>query len=58
MFVLVYVDGILITGSSTHAVSALIKALNQEFSLKDLSEVSYFIDVEVKKTTEGWLHMS
>lgn len=58
MFVLVYVDDILVTSSSTHAISALIKALNQEFSLKDLGQLNYFLGVEVKRTTEEGLHLS
>lgn len=58
MFVLVYVDDIIVTCNSTQAISALIKALNQEFSLKDLGQLHYFLGVEVKRTTDGGLHLS
>lgn len=52
-FILVYIDDILITGSSSQAISSLIKALNHEFAIRDLGQVNYFLGVEVKQTSEG-----
>lgn len=58
IFILVYVDDILVTGSSSKEVSSLITALNCHLSLRDLGQVNYFLGVEVKRTKEGWLHLS
>ena len=48
-----YVDGILITGSSELVVMHLITNLNKEFALKDLGEVNNFLRIEVKHIIEG-----
>ena len=56
-YILVYVDDILITGSSEQVVMHLITSLNREFALKDLREVNYFLGIEVNHTSEG-IHLS
>ena len=53
MFVLVYVDDIIITSSSQEATEALLKDLQHEFALKDLGDLHYFLGIEVKKTPDG-----
>lgn len=58
IFILVYVDNILIHGICSQAISSLITTLNNECSLWDLGQVNYFLRVEVKKITDGWLHLS
>ena len=52
-----YLNDILITGSSEQVVMHLITSLNREFALKDLGEVNYFLGIEVKHTTKG-IHFS
>lgn len=47
IFVLVYVDDIIITGNSEAKVQAFIDLLGARFLLKDLDPVSYFIDIEL-----------
>lgn len=47
LVVLVYVDDILVTGDDTGAVMAVITLLQQEFKLKHLGQVSYFLGIEV-----------
>ena len=47
-----YVDDILISGTSTEAVKELITSLNQKFALKDFGVVDYFLGSQVKHTTE------
>jgi hypothetical protein len=42
MFLLIYVDNIIVAISSDHAVDALLNDLLSNFSLKDLSPLSYF----------------
>ena len=58
LFVLVYVDDIVVTGSSSQEIHELISRLRGLFSLKDLGKLSYFLGIEVKKTTDGGLHLS
>jgi hypothetical protein len=49
VFFLVYVDDIIVTGSSKEAISTLIKDLNTNFAIKDLGELHFFLGIEVKK---------
>ena len=53
IFILVYVDDIIVASSSPEATNALLKDLEKEFSLKDLSELHYFLGIEVKKNSDG-----
>jgi hypothetical protein len=55
MYVLVYVDDIIVTSSSQGATDALLKNLERDFSLKDLGELHYLLGIEVTKTKEGIL---
>ena len=47
LYLLVYVDDIIITGNSNDLVSQVVEYLVQCFSLKDLGPLSYFLGVEV-----------
>lgn len=58
IFVLIYVDDIIVTSSSNEAVKALLTDLNSEFALKDLGDLHFFLGIEVKKNREGGLHLS
>jgi hypothetical protein len=53
IFVLIYVDDIIVTSSSEKATTALLKDLQDEFALKDLGDLNYFLGIEVMKTTDG-----
>lgn len=53
MFILVYVDDIIIIGSSTTETQTLIAPLNADFPLKDLGDLHYFLGIEVNKTTDS-----
>ncbi|KAD0371270.1 hypothetical protein E3N88_44371 [Mikania micrantha] len=55
LFVLVYVDDIIITGSSSTAIDRFILTLSSKFSLKDLGHLSYFLGVEVQPHPSGIL---
>lgn len=46
LYVLIYVDDILITGSSTSSILQLVQDLNSEFALKTLVSVTYFLGLE------------
>ena len=58
LFVLVYVDDVIITGSSTLTIQSLINDLNNTFSLKDLGQLHYFLGIEAKFSSSGGLHLS
>jgi hypothetical protein len=53
IFVLVYVDDIIVTSSSNEAISALLKDLGAAFALKDLGDLHYFLGIEVRKYNDG-----
>jgi histone deacetylase 1/2 len=55
MFVLVYVDDIIVTSSSDYAITTLVRDLNKNFAIKDLGELHYFVGIEVKKINNGLL---
>jgi histone deacetylase 1/2 len=57
MFVLVYVDDIIVTSSSQEATNALLKNLERDFALKDLGDLHYFLGIEVK-SSKGELLLS
>ena len=43
IFILIYVDDIIITGSSSAAITHVISSLNKFFALKDLGSLHYFL---------------
>ncbi|KAK1669017.1 hypothetical protein QYE76_057176 [Lolium multiflorum] len=53
IYMLVYVDDIVVVSSSDSAVDALLHDLGMAFALKDLEELHYFLGIEVKKETDG-----
>ncbi|KAJ9549004.1 hypothetical protein OSB04_021547 [Centaurea solstitialis] len=57
LYMLIYVDDIIVTGSSTSAIDNLINQLAVEFPVKRLGELSYFLGIEVAKFSDG-IHLS
>ena len=53
IFMLIYVDDINVASSSPEATTALLSNLKNEFALKDLGELHYFLGIEVKKLHDG-----
>jgi histone deacetylase 1/2 len=53
MFVLVYVDDIIVASSAQAATNALLKDLEKEFALKDLGDLHYFLGIQVKQVPDG-----
>jgi histone deacetylase 1/2 len=51
--VLVYVDDIIIAGSSSSVVDALLRQLSAAFPLKDLGRLNYFLGIEVTHNSGG-----
>ena len=50
---LVYVDDLLITGNDDSQISKLKAQLSSTFHMKDLGELSYFLGLEVCKSSQG-----
>jgi len=55
VYLLVYVDDILLTSSNSTMLHRLITLLQSEFKLQDLGSVHFFLGIEVKSTTKGIL---
>jgi hypothetical protein len=55
VYLLVYVDDIIITCSSSHLVSSLVQKLNSVFNLKQSGILDYFLGIKVKHITKSTL---
>jgi histone deacetylase 1/2 len=55
IYLLVYVDDIVVASSSIAATKALLKDIQADFALKDLGDLHYFLGTEVKKVCNGIL---
>lgn len=53
VFVLVYMDNILVTGLNSQACKDIISQLNALFSIKDLGPLHYFLGIEIKRYSFG-----
>jgi histone deacetylase 1/2 len=53
VFVLIYVDDIIVASSSQEATTRLLSNLKKDFALKDLGELHYFLGMEVNKVRDG-----
>ncbi|KAI0499127.1 hypothetical protein KFK09_020028 [Dendrobium nobile] len=54
LYILLYVDDILITGSHQNSISTLIRKLQTAFSLKELGPISFFLGIQVLHTKSGY----
>jgi hypothetical protein len=53
MYLLVYVDDIILVSSSQSAADALVRSLGANFAVKDLGKLHYFLGVEVASCPNG-----
>lgn len=53
IFVLVYVDDIIVASSSREATAVSLKNLEKEFALKDLGDLHYFPGIQVDHGKES-----
>ena len=53
IYMLVYVDDIIVTGNNSAFIKSLVTKLNSEFSLKDLGSLDYFLGIEVRPQPNG-----
>ena len=49
IFMLVYVDDIIVASSSQEAVDALLRDLEKDFAIKDLGNLHYFLGIQVQR---------
>nr|XP_016490893.1 PREDICTED: uncharacterized mitochondrial protein AtMg00810-like [Nicotiana tabacum] len=55
IFVLIYVDDIIVTGSSKDHIRSVVNSLGSRFSLKDLGHLHFFLNIEVISFNDGLL---
>ena len=55
IYLLLYVDDIVLTASSPALLQRTIQALQQEFSMKDLGELHHFLGMHVQRSGSGLL---
>ena len=55
MYILIYVDDILITCSNSSAITELISLLGVDFGIKDLGSLNFFLGIEVLPHENGVL---
>jgi Reverse transcriptase (RNA-dependent DNA polymerase) len=53
LLVLIYVDDIIVTGSSSHQVQQCIVRLSAAFSIRDLGDLNFFLGIEATFTSDG-----
>ncbi|XP_062100076.1 uncharacterized mitochondrial protein AtMg00810-like [Humulus lupulus] len=53
MIMLVYVDDIIITGSCSATITALVQHLKGQFAVKDLGDLHFFLGLEVSWSSTG-----
>jgi hypothetical protein len=56
MFILIYVDDILITGTHYSRIRLLLDPLKMDFALKDLGSLSLFLGIQATRDAHG-LHL-
>jgi hypothetical protein len=55
IYLLIYVDDIIIIASDPSAITELLQLLSVDFAVKDLGDLHYFLGVEVLKVESGLL---
>ncbi|KAI3510913.1 hypothetical protein L1887_18051 [Cichorium endivia] len=53
LYLLVYVDDLILTGSDDKVIRSFITKLHNEFAIKDLGRLTYFLGLEVAYTSNG-----
>lgn len=53
IYLIVYVDDIVIIGSDQHGITNLKQYLSRQFQTKDLGKLWYFLGIEVAQSKDG-----
>ncbi|PKU83759.1 putative mitochondrial protein [Dendrobium catenatum] len=54
LFILIYVDDILITGNNITTINDLLATLHSQFALKQLGQINLFLGIQVSRTAFGF----
>ncbi|PKU79458.1 Retrovirus-related Pol polyprotein from transposon TNT 1-94 [Dendrobium catenatum] len=54
LFILIYVDDLLVTGNNPLAIQQLLQQLRSHFALKQLGNISLFLGIQVIQSTSGY----
>ena len=54
LFLLLYVDDIIVTGNSSTAIQALLHQLSTEFDIKDLGPLKFFLGLKIDYNASGF----
>lgn len=57
LYVLIYVDDILVTGNTTKGIERFLKMIADRFSIKDPEDLHYFLGIEAHRSPKG-LHLN
>jgi histone deacetylase 1/2 len=55
IYLLLYVDDIVLMGSCTDILCQVIRTINAEFKLKDMVPVHFFLGIQVQRRLDGFL---
>ena len=55
VLVCLYVDDMLIMGTSKDAINSTKMILNSSFDMKDLGQVDVILGIQIKRTVEGYI---
>lgn len=53
LYLLVYIDDVIVTGNDSDLLRSFIQRTEKEFSIKDWGRLSYFLGLEVTHTSDG-----
>ena len=53
MYLLLYVDDMMLTGSNKNLVDKLLQSLKKQFRMKDMGSLSYFLSIQAQFTATG-----
>jgi hypothetical protein len=56
IFLLIYVDDIIVTSNHASSIDVLVAKLTSDFAMKDLGSLHYFLGIQAVRTVDG-LHL-
>lgn len=55
IYLIIYVDDIITTGSDLSGIASLVKALKDEFAIRDLGQANFFLGIEISSHQDGYI---